>query len=111
MAVLPLANPADHANGIATLPCRHRFANRNDSHYSGYMIICVCHRVSDRDIAARASSGCPDFDALQDELRVGTACGACLDCAHDTFHAHAGAPARACPGRQQRPVASAERTC
>ncbi|HEU6456237.1 MAG TPA: (2Fe-2S)-binding protein, partial [Roseateles sp.] len=45
------------------------------------MIVCVCHRVSDRDIAVAASSGCPSFEALQDDLRVGTACGACRDCA------------------------------
>ena len=49
------------------------------------MIVCVCHRVSDRDIAIAASSGCPSFDALQDELRVATACGACHDCAREVF--------------------------
>lgn len=45
------------------------------------MIVCVCHRVSDRDIAREAAFGCPDFDALQEATRLGTACGACLDCA------------------------------
>jgi bacterioferritin-associated ferredoxin len=45
------------------------------------MIVCVCHRVSDRDIRRQVTSGCPSFDALQDELRVATACGACHDCA------------------------------
>ena len=49
------------------------------------MIVCVCHRVSDRDIAIAASSGCPNFEALQDDLRVATACGACRDCARDVF--------------------------
>lgn len=49
------------------------------------MIVCVCHRVSDRDIGRAAREGCPDFESLQDELRVGTACGACLDCARETF--------------------------
>lgn len=52
------------------------------------MIVCVCHRVSDRDIAREAKSGCADFEALQDSLRVGTACGACLECAHETFEQH-----------------------
>lgn len=52
------------------------------------MIVCVCHRVSDRDIAREARSGCADFDMLQDSLRVGTACGACLDCARETFAEH-----------------------
>jgi bacterioferritin-associated ferredoxin len=51
------------------------------------MIICICHRVSDRDIAAQARAGCPDFDGLQEELRVGTSCGACLDCAQQTWAA------------------------
>jgi len=49
------------------------------------MIVCVCHRVSDRDIAIAASSGCPNFEALQDDLRVATACGACLECACEVF--------------------------
>ena len=52
------------------------------------MIVCVCHRVSDRDIAAAASSGCPSFEALQDDLLVATACGACRDCACAVFDEH-----------------------
>ena len=51
------------------------------------MIVCVCHRVSDRDITRGVRAGCASFDQLQDELRVGTGCGACLDCARDTFNA------------------------
>lgn len=49
------------------------------------MIVCVCHRVSDRDIAIAASSGCSSFEDLQDDLRVATACGACKDCACEIF--------------------------
>ena len=52
------------------------------------MIVCICHRVSDRDIAHAARAGCASFDELQDELRVATSCGACGDCARDTFEAH-----------------------
>jgi bacterioferritin-associated ferredoxin len=52
------------------------------------MIVCVCHRVSDRDIARAARQGCASFDELQDHLRVGTACGACGDCARHTFDHH-----------------------
>lgn len=52
------------------------------------MIVCVCHRVSDRDIAREARAGCASFDELQDSLRVGTACGACLECARETFDEH-----------------------
>ena len=55
------------------------------------MIVCVCHRVSDRDIEREVRHGCDSFDELQDELRVGTACGTCTDCARDTFDV-----ARAC---------------
>ena len=49
------------------------------------MIVCVCHRVSDRDIAREVRQGCASFEALQDELRVATACGGCTDCAQQTF--------------------------
>ncbi|MBC7734596.1 MAG: (2Fe-2S)-binding protein [Bacteriovorax sp.] len=49
------------------------------------MIVCVCHRVSDRDIAREVRQGCASFEALQDELRVGTGCGGCIDCAQQTF--------------------------
>ena len=55
------------------------------------MIVCVCHRVSDRDIEREVRHGCASFEELQDELRVATACGRCGDCARDTFEA-----ARAC---------------
>jgi len=55
------------------------------------VIVCVCHRVSDRDIEREARHGCASFEELQDELRVATACGRCHDCAKDTFDA-----ARAC---------------
>jgi bacterioferritin-associated ferredoxin len=54
------------------------------------MIVCVCHRVSDRDIAHAVGEGCASFDELQDHLRVGTACGACGDCARETFEAQRG---------------------
>ena len=49
------------------------------------MIVCVCHRVSDRDIAIAASSGCSSFEVLQDDLRVAMVCGACCDCACAVF--------------------------
>jgi bacterioferritin-associated ferredoxin len=58
------------------------------------MIVCVCHRVSDRDIAHAARQGCASFDELQEQLRVGTACGACGDCARETFEAQGGCPNR-----------------
>ena len=51
------------------------------------MIVCICHRVSERDIAREVRQGCASFEQLQDELRVATGCGACTDCARDTFDA------------------------
>ena len=51
------------------------------------MIVCLCHRVSDRDIAHAVREGCVSFDELQDDLNVGTACGACGDCARHAFDA------------------------
>jgi bacterioferritin-associated ferredoxin len=50
------------------------------------MIVCVCHRVSDRDIARAVLDGCTSFDELQFELAVSTSCGKCHDCAWETFH-------------------------
>jgi bacterioferritin-associated ferredoxin len=67
------------------------------------MIVCVCHRVSDRDIARVAREGCASFDELQLQLSVATSCGRCHDCARETFHQHApraeqGGEAVACAG-------------
>jgi bacterioferritin-associated ferredoxin len=52
------------------------------------MIICVCHRVSDRDIARAAREGCTSFDELQFELQVATCCGKCHDSARQTLEHH-----------------------
>jgi len=52
------------------------------------MIVCICHRVSDRDIAHTVRQGCNSFDELQFELGVATACGKCHDCAQQTFALH-----------------------
>jgi bacterioferritin-associated ferredoxin len=60
------------------------------------VIVCLCHGVSERDIAREARAGCQDFEALQDTLRVATSCGACLDCARETFGAHRAGGRGAC---------------
>lgn len=49
------------------------------------MIVCLCHRVSDRDIRRAVAEGTRNFDLLQDETRVASACGACQDCAREVF--------------------------
>ena len=46
------------------------------------MIVCVCHRVSDRDIARHVRGGM-SFDDIQLELGVATQCGRCESCARD----------------------------
>lgn len=49
------------------------------------MIVCVCRRVSDRDIERHARGGCASFDDLQMETGVASCCGNCTDCARDVF--------------------------
>ncbi|WP_325341514.1 (2Fe-2S)-binding protein [Xylophilus sp.] len=46
------------------------------------MIVCLCHRVSDREIARHARAGM-SFDEIQFELGVATQCGQCETCARD----------------------------
>ena len=46
------------------------------------MIVCVCRRVSDREIARHARAGL-SFDEIQFELGVATQCGRCESCARD----------------------------
>lgn len=60
------------------------------------MIVCLCNRVSDRDITQAVRSGTRCFDLLQDETRVATSCGRCHDCAREVF-------AQACAGQQHGP--------
>jgi bacterioferritin-associated ferredoxin len=59
------------------------------------MIVCVCRRISDRDIARAARDGCMSFDDLQIDIGVGTCCGKCHDCARQTLALHAAALAAA----------------
>jgi bacterioferritin-associated ferredoxin len=46
------------------------------------MIVCVCRRISDREIARHARAGM-GFDEIQFELGVATQCGQCEACARD----------------------------
>jgi bacterioferritin-associated ferredoxin len=45
------------------------------------MYVCVCNSVTDRDIRAAADRGVSSMRALGDQLKVGTCCGRCTDCA------------------------------
>ncbi|MEO7392304.1 MAG: (2Fe-2S)-binding protein [Ramlibacter sp.] len=46
------------------------------------MIVCVCRRISDREIARHARAGM-DFDDIQFELGVASQCGQCESCARE----------------------------
>lgn len=46
------------------------------------MIVCVCRRVSDRDILREVRAGL-GFDDIQFALGVATQCGRCEGCARD----------------------------
>ena len=46
------------------------------------MIVCVCRRISDREIARHARAGM-GFDDIQMELGVATQCGCCESAARD----------------------------
>ena len=54
------------------------------------MIVCLCHRISDRDIRRDVAAGVRSFDLLQDETGVASACGCCHDCAREVFDAALG---------------------
>ncbi|WP_295641936.1 (2Fe-2S)-binding protein [uncultured Methylibium sp.] len=48
------------------------------------MIVCVCHRISHREIERHALA-CDNFDELQLNTGVATGCGRCGDCARSVF--------------------------
>ena len=50
-----------------------------------HMIVCLCHRVSDRDIVQAVETGTRCFEVLQDELLVAASCACCHDCAREIF--------------------------
>jgi bacterioferritin-associated ferredoxin len=49
------------------------------------MIVCLCHRVSDRDIVQAVKGGTRCFEVLQDDLLVAASCACCHDCAREVF--------------------------
>ena len=65
------------------------------------MIVCICHRISDRDIVAAVRSGTTCFEVLQDDTRLASSCGCCHDCAKEVFDT---ACAQACKGGAAAPV-------
>lgn len=65
------------------------------------MIVCLCRRISERDIERHARDGVADFDALQDETGIARHCACCEDCAREVF---ANARAAAVPGALLEPA-------
>jgi len=51
------------------------------------MIVCLCHRISDRDIERAVQHGVHDFEQLQDETCLARNCACCEDCAREVFDA------------------------
>lgn len=51
------------------------------------MIVCLCNRISDRDIEHAVRAGTHCFDLLLDDTRVASCCGCCHDCAREVFDA------------------------
>lgn len=49
------------------------------------MIVCLCNRISDRDIDQAVRDGTHCFEVLQDTTRVASCCGCCHDCAREVF--------------------------
>ncbi|MCB1757683.1 MAG: (2Fe-2S)-binding protein [Gammaproteobacteria bacterium] len=45
------------------------------------MYVCVCNRVTDHQIREAADRGVSSLSELSRELKVGTCCGNCRDCA------------------------------
>jgi bacterioferritin-associated ferredoxin len=71
------------------------------------MIVCVCRRVSDREIARLARAGM-DFEDIQLELGVATQCGRCEGCAREVVaQCQATQPVAALVKETQAPAAGA----
>ncbi len=58
----------------------------NDLEKEAAVIICECHNVTDQDIEAAVKKGIHDFEALQAETKIATACGKCKNKALDVLH-------------------------
>ena len=70
------------------------------------MIVCVCNRVSDREIRQHVSQGCDSYDELQMATGVATCCGCCESCAREIFD-EAQSAHQAAKVRRQIPIAVA----
>lgn len=46
------------------------------------MYVCVCHAVTDRDIAAAVADGTRSLRELRQQTGLASTCGRCAQCAH-----------------------------
>ncbi len=68
------------------------------------MIVCVCHRISEKDIHAAVSIGASCFSSLQDGTGVATKCGRCRECAQDVLSQALSQSASPCSSRCHGPA-------
>lgn len=50
------------------------------------MYVCVCNKVTDRQIREACEQGACSIDCLKQSLKVATCCGRCQDCAKRLLH-------------------------
>jgi bacterioferritin-associated ferredoxin len=51
------------------------------------MIVCLCHRISHRDIELAVQAGTRSFDEFQDDTCIARNCECCGECAREVFDA------------------------
>jgi bacterioferritin-associated ferredoxin len=59
--------------------------NENGSHYkrAGFMYVCICNGITERDIHAAAADGATTLQDLCRELGIASGCGKCASCARE----------------------------
>ncbi|MFB9885293.1 (2Fe-2S)-binding protein [Balneatrix alpica] len=50
------------------------------------MLVCVCKRVSDRDVKSLHEQGVTSIEALSTHTGLGSCCGRCKPCAEDLLN-------------------------
>jgi bacterioferritin-associated ferredoxin len=50
------------------------------------MYVCVCNAVTDREIRKAVQGGVDSISTLQSQLKVGSCCGRCKDCARQVLN-------------------------
>ncbi|MCG8427960.1 MAG: (2Fe-2S)-binding protein [Chromatiales bacterium] len=50
------------------------------------MYVCICNKVTDKEIHTAVSNGTRCLDELCGELNVGSCCGRCRECAREVLH-------------------------